>query len=245
MQCLWIVYSGALMAKISVIIPALNEGKYLKGTLESLSAQSFKDFETILVDGGSSDNTCRLARTYAKIIKQPMRGISLARNTGALNAKGSILFFTDADTAVGKDTLMNIYNTFSDKSVAVVTGPILPREKVGLTIRLLYTINYKSMVKFSMLIGKPSFVGSNIAIRRSVFNRIRGFNTMYNTYEDCDMTIRAAAAGKAAYIDGIKVYSSARRMLKWGIARYLSYTIPNMLNFYFHGRPSDDYEPIR
>lgn len=231
--------------KISVIIPTLNEGRYIMDTLKSLSAQSFKDFEVIVVDGGSSDGTYRLARRYAKIIEQPVRGVSLARNTGAMHAKGDILFFTDADTVVGKDTMLNIYKVMGGNDVVVATGPILPKEDVGPMVRLLYFINYKFMVKFSMLIGKPSFVGSNIAIRRSAFNKIHGFNKAYLTYEDCEMTMRASAVGKTSYSNRIIVYSSARRMMKWGMMRYLLYTIPNMLNFYFRGRSSEDYEPIR
>ena len=96
-----------------------------------------------------------------------------------------------------------------------------------------------------MLIGKPSFIGSNIAIRRSTFKCIHGFNISYLTYEDCDMTMRAGREGRAVYNDGIKVYSSARRVVKWGIAKYLAFTIPNMLNFYFRDSPSKYYEPIR
>jgi len=233
------------MIKISVIIPALNEGKYIQKTLKSLSTQSFRDFEIIVVDGNSSDDTCKKARRYASIVKQPAKGVSLARNTGAIHAKGDILFFTDADTIVEKGTLRNIYELFNDNRVAVATGPILPKERVGITIRMLYSINYKSLVKLSMLIGKPSFVGSNIAVRRSVFERIHGFNKRYNTYEDCDMTIRAGAHGRAVYDNNIMVRSSARRMVQWGMVKYLSYTLPNMLNFYFRGKPYEDYESIR
>lgn len=88
---------------VSVIIPALNEEKYLPRCLESLSHQSRKEhFEIIVVDGGSIDRTAEIAEEYAhKVIVKPSP-VGVARNLGAKHAEGKILAFIDADTMACK-----------------------------------------------------------------------------------------------------------------------------------------------
>ena len=69
---------------ISVIIPALNEEKYIRYVFEGLRSQTFKDFETIVVDGNSTDRTREIARKYAHVIIDKHTGIGRARNSGAM-----------------------------------------------------------------------------------------------------------------------------------------------------------------
>src|SRR3990172_1161417 len=88
----------------SVIIPTLNEQKFLPNLLTSLSEQSYRDFEVIIVDGGSEDKTVVRARSYKKklpsltIIEHARRGVSAQRNEGAASARGEWLVFIDADS---------------------------------------------------------------------------------------------------------------------------------------------------
>ena len=89
--------------KISVIIPIYNCQKYLSECLQSLSNQSISDFETILVDDGSSDSSLEICETYSlnkdkvKVIHTDNNGVSIARNIGLKNAKGELVIFIDAD----------------------------------------------------------------------------------------------------------------------------------------------------
>ena len=75
--------------KFSVIIPTLNEEKYVGVLLNSLEKQEFKDFEVLVVDGNSKDSTCKVVRAYTKsvpnfrLIKSPKRGVAYQRNYGA------------------------------------------------------------------------------------------------------------------------------------------------------------------
>ena len=83
---------------ISVVIPTLNEGPVIERCLKSLSEQTYKDFEIVIVDSGSKDGTLRIARKYkSRIIDEPRRGVPLARNRGAREAKGDIVVCTDGD----------------------------------------------------------------------------------------------------------------------------------------------------
>jgi len=91
---------------ISVIIPTYNEEKVIAECLSSLSSQSEKDFEIIIVDDGSTDKTSEIVENFSvKFLKQQHQGPAMARNLGAKEAKGKILVFVDADMTFDKDFL--------------------------------------------------------------------------------------------------------------------------------------------
>lgn len=100
--------------KISIIVPTYNEKKILGNCIESLSEQTLKDFEIVIVDDGSTDGTLeilkRLKRSLPnfKFIKQSHLGAGAARNAGAKLSKGEILVFVDADMTFDKDFLKNL-----------------------------------------------------------------------------------------------------------------------------------------
>ena len=97
--------------KFSVIIPIYNAEKVLKESIESVLRQSFQDFELILINDGSKDNSLEICTKYAqnnkriKVINTPNGGVSRARNLGIDNAKGEYICFLDADDKVRKDWL--------------------------------------------------------------------------------------------------------------------------------------------
>ena len=101
------------MAKISVIIPTYNTGEYLIKTLVELEKQTFKDFEVIIVDDGSTDATQVLLDQYFALtptlkvvrVRQDHLGSNIARNTGYKEAKGEFLLFLDADKLLKPDAL--------------------------------------------------------------------------------------------------------------------------------------------
>ena len=100
--------------KFTVIIPAYNAGKYLDECLESLVSQSFKDFEVIVVDDGSTDRTAVLGRKYTeldnrfRLVEKDNGGVSSARNSGIDNAKGEWVLFVDADDVLVNTALEEI-----------------------------------------------------------------------------------------------------------------------------------------
>ena len=88
---------------ISLIIPVYNTSKYLKVCIESLLNQTFKDFEMILVDDGSTDNSVEIIKEYQKqdsrirLIKENHNGVGNARNVGLVHAQGKYVQFLDSD----------------------------------------------------------------------------------------------------------------------------------------------------
>ena len=95
---------------ISVVVPAHNVEKYISKTLKSLEAQTFKNFEVIIVNDGSTDQTKMIAGRFCKkntnfsLINQSNQGVAIARKNGLLKAKGKFIYFCDADDYIHKDT---------------------------------------------------------------------------------------------------------------------------------------------
>ncbi|MCL5100741.1 MAG: glycosyltransferase [Candidatus Marsarchaeota archaeon] len=231
--------------KISVIIPTLNEEKYIKYPITGLKKQSFHDFETIFVDGHSVDKTVAIASKYARVVTQKKGGVGEARNYGAKFARGDILVFIDGDTKPSRNLLTEYISIFNDTSIVAATGPILPLENTSKRVRAGYKFTSEIFVRLTLLIGKPSIVGSNLAVRKSAFNKIGGFNADLTTYEDWDLSIRLGKLGKICYNKNAIVYSSIRRVAKWGMSKYATFHIGNMFRYTLLKKPKSDYAPIR
>lgn len=113
--------------KISVIIPIYNVGSYIKKTIESLAVQSFKDFEVIVINDGSTDNCNIICEeelikynlTYT-IINKKNQGVSNARNQGISLAKGKYLYFLDGDDYIEKQCLEKFYNCAEKEGTYIV-----------------------------------------------------------------------------------------------------------------------------
>lgn len=90
------------MARVSVIIPTYNAGQYIKESVDSVLSQTYKDFEIIVIDDGSQDNTKHVLEEYLNedrftYIYQPRSGVSIARNAGIKKATGKYICFLDSD----------------------------------------------------------------------------------------------------------------------------------------------------
>jgi len=116
------------MPEISVIIPAYNNEKYIAETLKSLQAQSFKDFEVIIVNDGSTDNTQKIIDSFdddrIKSVVQENAGVSAARNRGIKEATGEYVCFLDADDLYEKNSLEGFYNCAKENDADLVLGRI-------------------------------------------------------------------------------------------------------------------------
>ena len=113
---------------LSVIIPVHNSAPYLGCCLDSIARQSFTDFEAILVDDGSMDDSGRICDAFCRkdarftIIHQENRGISAARNSGLAVARGKYIGFVDSDDWVAEDHFLNLYNTIEQTGADIVIG---------------------------------------------------------------------------------------------------------------------------
>ena len=101
--------------KFSIIVPVYNTEKYLKRCLDSIKSQSFKDYEVIIVNDGSTDNSSDIISKYSyKVINQENQGLSMARNNGVKASIGDYLIFLDSDDYIEKDLLKEINKSLSN-----------------------------------------------------------------------------------------------------------------------------------
>ncbi len=118
--------------KISIIIPVYKVEKYLRRCLDSIVAQTFTDWECILIDDGSPDNSGKICDEYAanderfRVFHQENQGVSAARNKGLDEAKGEWITFVDSDDWVDEKYLALLYENAKQKNAdVVITGSVL------------------------------------------------------------------------------------------------------------------------
>lgn len=101
--------------KFSIIVPVYNTEKYVKRCLDSIKSQTFKDYEVIIINDGSTDNSSDIISKYSyKVINQENQGLSMVRNNGVKEASGDYLIFLDSDDYIEKDLLEEINNSLSN-----------------------------------------------------------------------------------------------------------------------------------
>jgi len=206
----------------SVIVPTLNEEKYLPNTLTSIKKQNYKgEFEIIVADGMSKDHTTEVAKRYTdKIVLVNRKGVSAGRNEGARAAKGDILVFLDADTIACNNLLDNIAKHFKHKNVLAGTPRILTTE-YGKSM-ILYTVANELGINTLFKIKKPIMPAVCLACRRDVFWRVGGFNEDLKVAEDVEFSTKIRKLhGKFIFMRNSYVYTSPRRLKQWGVVRQL------------------------
>ena len=110
---------------ISIIVPVYNSEKYLDECLKSIQKQSYRNFEVICVDDGSTDNSANIVNEYIKtdtrfqLFTQSNSGVSAARNLGLSKVSGEFICFVDSDDIIDNLFLENLINLAKDGSFAV------------------------------------------------------------------------------------------------------------------------------
>ncbi len=116
--------------EVSVIVPVYNAGKYLERCLNSIKAQKFENFEVILVNDGSTDNSNEICADYCandkrfKVVVQDNSGPDIARKTGVSQASGDYIMFVDADDYVSEDIISSMYKIAVDYEADLVCSQI-------------------------------------------------------------------------------------------------------------------------
>jgi len=197
---------------ISIIIPALNEEKYLPKLLQSIEEQDFKgELEIIVADANSKDKTKEIAQKFGCRIVEgglPPKG----RNEGAKIAKGDVLLFIDADILLPNNFFEKTLKEFQNNHLDIATFVIFPDKK-----RVLYIVFFK-IFNFTAKFIPLAYMGT-ILIKVDIHKKINGFNESIKLAEDHDYLWRAKFFGRHGRIKNIRIYGSTRRFEKDGIIR--------------------------
>lgn len=175
--------------KISVIIPVYSAEKYIAATIQSALAQTYDNFELLIVDDGSPDKSIEICQQFTdsriKIIRQVNRGVAAARNNGIRHAQGEYITFLDADDLWLPEKLEKHANHLnSSLQVGVSFSYSAFIDEQGNPIGVYNATEYKVITPGVILCRNPLGSGSNMVIRRKVLEAIRFHDNLYGTVED-------------------------------------------------------------
>jgi glycosyltransferase involved in cell wall biosynthesis len=189
---------------VSVVIPTYNALKFLPETIASVMAQTFQDFELLLIDDGSSDGTADWVAQYnqnvedeskghkIRFFQQHRGGVSKARNLGIENAQGEFVAFLDADDLWVSTKLAQQVNYLNQHPrVGLVHGAIALMDEAGtLTGRVLSSKPIASSLP--RLLTQNAVACQTVLVRRSCFEQAGRFDSQADTVEDWDLWMRVA-----------------------------------------------------
>jgi len=200
----------------SIIIPTLNEEKLLPDLLTDLAHQKNRDFETIIVDGHSTDKTVLVANGFKKklallrVVTSDKANLCYQRNLGAEKSLGSYLVFLDADIRIFPTFLYEIHKKIKSSGALFLTTYQLPDVNDQFDIFLMQLANYT--LELLKLINKQMAPGYNIIVHRDKFKLIKGFDEKTTFSEDHDLSMRL-------YKKGVELIIIPKRLLKWSFRR--------------------------
>lgn len=206
--------------KLSIIMTAYNVADYISSSIESVIAQTNENFNLIIVDDCSTDQTQKIIRTYEKkydwisvVCHQENLGVSAARNTGLAKASGEFVTFIDGDDWVEPNYVDHFLTTFKDKDVDMVTCGFFNQTETGKT-------KNKVVKRQSSIVGRDEVVKQIIKMTGSVmgytWNKayIRSiiqdndlsFQTDLDLMEDQVFNVEYATLARKFYIDNVPLY---------------------------------------
>ncbi len=185
--------------KVSVLIPAYNSATYIAATIKSVLQQTYEDFEIIVVNDGSTDDTVNQLQQFRgliRVVHQENQGVSAARNHGLRLALGEFVLFLDSDDVIKPDKLARQTAVLeADLTLGAVHSGWRMVDAYGRPIREITPWEQApNLTLLEWLKWKPVFLGA-ILFRRQWLQRIEGFDTALRQAEDTDFLLRLSLDG--------------------------------------------------
>lgn len=199
------------MPKVTVVIPAYNAMAYLPETLDSVLSQTFRDFEVLIINDGSTDAVADWAAEIqdprVRLISQDNKGLSGARNRGITESQGEYIAFLDADDLWAPTKLEQQVKCLDTRpEVGMVYTWTLHVDQQGNSLGRVTASHVEGKAWEQLLLGDSVGSGSSTMVRRDCFDKVGLFDTNLTSIEDCDMWVRLAQYYPLAVIKDILVY---------------------------------------
>ena len=203
-----------IIMKISIIIPTYNEEEYLPKLLESIKSQDFTDYEVIVADAQSDDNTREIAKDYGCVVVEgglPGPG----RNRGAEVAQGEILLFLDSDLELTENYLSNVVEEFESEELGIAITQMTPLSEKK---RDKYLHDLANWFMIAVENIKPHGAGCyGIISKKDLHDEVGGFDESLNFGEDTDYIERVAEISEFKVLRNARIGVSTRRLEEEGL----------------------------
>lgn len=243
--------------KLSIVIPAYNEEKYVGKCLEYVFREIKKsnfDIEVIVVNNASTDNTRKVAESFSevRVVDEFQKGLVRARSAGYKASSGDIIANIDSDGWLTEGWIEKVFQEFEkDPNLVALSGPYIYPEMPWIfngVVKLWYGVGVTFHLFNQYIIHRGAMLqGGNFIVRRSAMDKIGGFDTRIEFYgEDTDVACRIQKVGKVKFTFSLPMYTSNRRFRGDGIIMTsLRYGINHIWPIIF-GRPfSMSYNDFR
>ncbi len=189
---------------ISVIIPCYNTERYVGLAIQSVLDQTFRDFEIIVVDDGSTDNSASIIKSFkderVRYVYQKNGGLSNARNTGIKKAKGRFIALLDADDVFLRNNLQVCYDYIKGKDdIGLVTGSFQRIDSNGKVLTSFRKMKTTVINPEEQIVNNKLIPTGNL-IRKDVIEKIGGFNEKLRASEEWEFHTRLCFSGKKCVI---------------------------------------------
>lgn len=200
---------------LSIIIPTYNEEEYLPLLLESIKQQDFRDYEIIVADANSKDNTVKIAEEYGCIVVEGGMP-AVGRNNGAKVAKGEYLLFLDSDLKLTEDYLAKVIYEFKMERLGIAITQMKPLSKKT-EDKILHDLANLFMISVEKI--KPHGAGCyGIITKRELHECCGGFDEELTFGEDTEYIERLAKKERFKVLRNAKIGVSTRRLEEEGLA---------------------------
>jgi glycosyltransferase involved in cell wall biosynthesis len=197
-----------MFPKISIIIPTLNQARFIEETIQSVLSQNYPNLELIVLDGGSTDNTLEILQKYSGAlswISEPDNGQVDAINKGLKMATGEIVAYLNSDDVYTPNALMTVGKYFADHpNTQILTGKCVNMDENGVETRSLIKL-YKN---FWLLLGIDQFLmildyvsQPSTFWRTELIHSIGFFDARYHNAMDYDYWLRVTQKYKLRFIN--------------------------------------------
>ncbi len=198
---------------VSIVIPAYNASQYLAETIESVLDQTFTDFELLVVNDGSTDNTAEIVSNYnhqdnrVKLLSQKNQGVSIARNTGIQRAKGEYIAFLDSDDKWLPNKLaLHVEHFQKNPNLGISFGRVEFISSDGKSTNSFSSSRLFKIAPEHLYYENLIVTPSNVVIRRNIFDSVGGFDSNLSGTEDAELFFRIIYKGwKVEGIDKVLV----------------------------------------